>query len=73
MSRRLWKLSMELERLGDAIKGTLRGFKRLNPNLKRPEMLDTIVDLSVKYGEEKEHQKKLEDWGREHKNAEKNR
>lgn len=63
---------MELEKLGDAIRGTLRGFKRLNPQLKRSDMLDTLIDLSIKYGEEKEHLRKIENWGRENKNGKSN-
>lgn len=63
---------MELKRLEDAIKGTVRGFKRLNPSLKKPEMIDTIVKFSIMYGEEKEHRKKIENWGRENKDVKKN-
>lgn len=60
-------MATELEMLKDAIEGTLRGFKRLNPSLKRAEMLDTLIDLAVKFGEEKEHLRKIESWGRKEK------
>lgn len=58
----------EIRLLEDSIKGTLTRFKELNPNLRRVDMLHTLLRISVEYGIEYEKNQRYESWGRNSKN-----
>lgn len=58
----------EIKLLEDSIKGTLTRFKELNPNLRRVDMLHTLLRISVEYGIEYEKNQRYESWERTKKN-----